>query len=250
MVARLREIRRFPVKGLAGQVLASTTLQPSSRLAHDRRYAITHAGSSVDPNRPAWAPKRQFAQLFANERLAQLGIGYEEEGGLLTILRDGKRVARGALETPIGRDLVGQFMSAFLGRDLPGPARIVRAEAGGFTDVEEPYVSLINLASVADIERVARSPLDPRRFRGNLMIEGLPAWEEFNWVGRTIKVGAATIEITERIGRCAATSVNPESAIRDVNVPKTLLTGFGHSQCGVYGIVVEGATIAPGDEMG
>src|SRR3546814_5034943 len=75
-------------------------------------------------------------------------------------------------------------------------------------------VSLINLASIHAFERVARQPVDPRRFRGNFLIEDLPAWEEFGWIDREIRIDAARLRVVRRIQRCAATNVNPETAER------------------------------------
>ncbi len=48
-----------------------------------------------------------------------------------------------------------------------------------FSDVPEKCLSLINLASLRDLERVVRAPVDPRRFRANICFEGAPAWAEF-----------------------------------------------------------------------
>src|SRR5690606_25960285 len=116
-------------------------------------------------------------------------------------------------------------------------------------DKQTPLVSLINRASVADLERVLRAPVDPVRFRGNILIEGLGAWREFEWVGREIGLGGARLRVTERIGRCAATHVNPASAERDLNLLRTLADAFGHTQMGVYAEVVEGGPIAVGDPV-
>ena len=81
---------------------------------------------------------------------------------------------------------------------------------------------------------------DPRRFRGNILIDGLPAWAEFAWLGHEIRIGAARLKVVDRIARCAATNVNPDSAERDMNIPLTLRKGFGHIDMGVYALVVDG----------
>jgi uncharacterized protein YcbX len=49
--------------------------------------------------------------------------------------------------------------------------------------------------------------------------------------------------------RCAATNVDPDTGIRDLSIPDTLMRSFGHADCGVYGEVVEGGEIAVGDEL-
>ena len=47
--------------------------------------------------------------------------------------------------------------------------------------------------------------------------------------------------------RCAATEVDPDTGIRDVAVPRTLMDNFGHADCGVYAEVIAGGEIAVGD---
>jgi uncharacterized protein len=49
--------------------------------------------------------------------------------------------------------------------------------------------------------------------------------------------------------RCAATNVDPDTGIRDLTIPHTLMQRFGHGDCGVYGEVVNGGTIATGDAI-
>jgi hypothetical protein len=57
------------------------------------------------------------------------------------------------------------------------------------------------------------------------------------------------LAVTKRIQRCAATDVNPETAERDLNIPKALMRGYGHVHMGVYARVVTGGNIATGDEV-
>ena len=49
--------------------------------------------------------------------------------------------------------------------------------------------------------------------------------------------------------RCAATEVDPDTGIRDLPIPETLLKAFGHNDCGIYGEVIAGGTVAIGDRV-
>ncbi|HKY94372.1 MAG TPA: MOSC domain-containing protein [Kiloniellales bacterium] len=253
--ARLTQINRFPVKGLAGERLQAVTLEAGRALPHDRRYALAlGGGAGGDLDGGAWADYRLFHTLKQEEKLAQLGLSYDEAAETLTLLRGGKPVARGKATDPVGRSLLNQFFAAFLAGSPRGAPRLVAGRrdaesAVAFTDAEVPYLSLLNLATVADLERVARQPVDPRRFRANLWIEGPPAWAEMAWAGRRMTLGEAVLEGAEPIERCAATTVNPDTAQRDLNVPRLLQAGFGHIFCGFYLRVVEGGRIAEGDEL-
>jgi uncharacterized protein YcbX len=78
------------------------------------------------------------------------------------------------------------------------------------------------------------------------LITGAAPWAEFGWIGRRLRIGAAELEIMERIGRCAATNVDPALGQRDMTVPRDLLRGFGHEDCGVYARVVTGGRVGVG----
>jgi uncharacterized protein YcbX len=107
-------------------------------------------------------------------------------------------------------------------------------------------VSLINLASLRALEAVTGLPVDQRRFRGNLVFDGVTAWSEFDWVGKVIAVGDALLHVVEPIGRCVVTTINPDTFVGDINVLKVLMAEYGHHRCGLYAEVVRGGTIRPG----
>ncbi|WP_431311222.1 MOSC domain-containing protein, partial [Methylobacterium nigriterrae] len=74
------------------------------------------------------------------------------------------------------------------------------------TDSATGFVSLINLASVRAIEDFVGAPVDPLRFRGNLMVEGLEPWAELALVGAGLEgEDGLRLRITQRTQRCAAT---------------------------------------------
>ena len=245
----LAEIYRHPVKGLNAESLERVALSPDEALPHDRRFAIAHATALADSEPGAWQPRRNFLHLARDEKLAQVRARFDDENGDLVIERNGKQVARGKVTEQMGRTLVGQFFASFMAGSVRGVPRLVEAKAQPFTDMNQPYISIIGLASIKDLERVARETVDPRRFRANLYLEGSDAWEEFGWIDREITVGSTRLRVEARIDRCAATNVNPDTAARDLNIPLTLQRGFGHVDMGVYARVVEGGEIATGDPV-
>ncbi|MEE9196415.1 MAG: MOSC domain-containing protein [Alphaproteobacteria bacterium] len=249
MTAAITQIHRHPLKGLNAEPLARATLTPGEGLPHDRRFALAHGSTAFDTQAPEWRPKTNFLMLMRDEKLAQLRIAFDEETGELAIHRAGKQVVRAKATEPLGRTLIEQFFAGFLGAAARGTPKLLEAPGHMFTDTPEKCLSLINLASVTDLERVMRTDIDPLRFRANIYFEGAPAWAEFDWIGKEIEIGPARLRITARIGRCAATSVNPVTAARDMNVVKALQRGFGHIDMGVYAKVIGGGEIATGDRI-
>jgi hypothetical protein len=250
------KICRYPVKGLSAELLERVALSPGKCLPHDRRFALAHAATHFDPERPEWLPKTNFVMLMRDEKLAQLRTRFEEHSGHLTIEREGRMLLRAQLTDPGGRDRINEFFAGFLKDSVRGTPRVEEAPGHTFSDARQKpnsttyqYVSIVNLASIAALEREVRVPVDPLRFRANLYIEGIPAWSEFDWVDSEIMVGRARLRVVSPIVRCAATAVNPSTAERDLNIPAILQKAFGHAHMSVYAEVIGGGEIAVGDSV-
>jgi len=246
---QVESLYRYPVKGLSPERLEAVELTPGETFPGDRAYAVEQGAHQFDPDAPRHFPKTKYLMLMRDEKLAALDTSFENEGAVLTLRRGGRQVARAKLSTPVGRGIAEQFFAAYLGTALPGKPRIVHGGGHAFTDVAETWVSLINLASVRDLERVTGATVDPLRFRGNIHIEGLAPWAENDWIDRTLRLGDVRFAVRKAIVRCAATNVNPATAERDMNIPQTLLSAFGANACGVYLEVLERGRIAPGDVL-
>ncbi|MFG1382202.1 MOSC domain-containing protein [Xanthobacter versatilis] len=249
--ATLKAIYRHPVKGLSPEALEAVTLEAGAFFPHDRLYAVENGASGFDPDAPAYRPKTAFLMLMRDARLAGLASRYEPETTTLTLCLDGHEAVRADLSTVDGRAEVEAFLTFYMGEEARGPLRLLTAPDGfRFTDsLRSGFLSLLNLDSVRDLEARMGAPLDPRRFRMNLHLEGWPAGAELALAGQRLKVGAAEIAVLKRTERCAAVNVNPETAARDLNVVKGLMAAYGHTDCGIYAKVVRSGPVAVGDTV-
>jgi uncharacterized protein YcbX len=247
--AQITSLYRYPVKGLSAEPLRRVALGAGQTLPADRRYAIENGPCGFNSAAPVWMPKSYFLMLMRNERLAGLQTHFEDDANILTIRENGKVVAQGNLETAEGRAAIETFFAANFARELKGPPKIVSAVDHSFSDVARKVVSIINLGSVAALEGIVGRPVHPLRFRANLYVSGWPAWHEFDLLGQTVAIGQARLKIVKRIVRCAAVNVDPENAVRDLDIPHTLMRRYGHADCGVYAEVIAGGSIAPGDDV-
>jgi uncharacterized protein YcbX len=250
MAITIREIYRYPVKGLTPEARDDVEVQPGQAILGDRQYALALGSTPVEDQVGEWMPKSKFLMLMRNEKLAQLETVFDDATDTLTVLRGGRQVATGNLSDKIGRTLIEEFFSAFMGDEARGRPKVVQAAKGhALSDHAKPVVSIINAASLADMTRVFGKELNPLRFRGNLLFDGLDAWAEFDLVGKTLKSGDVTMKVFDRIDRCAATNVNPTTAERDQNIPKALMSAYGHIDCGVFAEVLTGGTLSRGDTL-
>ena len=182
--------------------------------------------------------------LMRDERLATLRSAFDDATETLTISRDGKQVARGQLTTPLGRQLIEQFVAAYMKAELRGAPKIVQAPGHSFSDMAAKCVHIVNLASVREVERIVGRPVDPLRFRANLYLDGMEPWSEFAWLDREIGVGPTRLAVFARTQRCEATNVDPATGARDMAIPAHLMRAWGHQDFGIYAKVVTGGEIA------
>jgi uncharacterized protein YcbX len=105
----------------------------------------------------------------------------------------------------------------------------------------------------ANRERVEEGPLAPSRFRPNIVLKGLPAWSEFNWVGKHVRIGSVTFKVLSRTVRCEATNVDARAGCGRavLDVPALLKLHFpDHGPyLGVYARVVDGGVLNVGDAV-
>jgi hypothetical protein len=251
MTIRIASLQRYPVKGLSPETLSSVTLTKGDYFPGDRLFAVENGPAGFAPENPQHQPKIKFLMLMRNEGLARLKTRYVDSITTLFIEQGGREVARGDLSTAQGRLAIEAFFRRFMPKELRGPPKVLTAPDGfRFTDSRRGYVSLINLASVRELENVVGSAIDPLRFRGNLHVEGLEPWAEFDLVGQVLTTASgARLKVTKRIERCAATNVDPDTGIRDLEIPKSLMKAYGHFDCGIYAEVVGDGSLEAGGSL-
>ncbi|WP_297694784.1 MOSC domain-containing protein [Phenylobacterium sp.] len=248
MTGLLAGIFRHPVKGFTPEPLQSVDLAPGRGFPFDRIYAVENGPCGFDAAQPAFVPKQKFTVLASLPRVAAVRTRYHEATGDLEAAEPGAAPFFGRLAEETGRAAFAAWLSGVLGEDAPGPLSVLAApQTWRFTDHPLGQVSVVSLASVADLSRRMGVELDPLRFRANLYVDGWPAWAEHGWTGRKLMLGWAEAEVFKPIVRCAAPDVNPATAQRDVEITKALFDAFGDMHCGVYVQVTKPGRLGLGD---
>ena len=242
MSARVAAIWRHPIKGIGRESLDAVDLAAGEAMPLDRAWAVLQEKAE---DRDGWQPRFNFLQGAAGPSLMAVHSSWEDDLLVLT------HPERPTLRLDPDRD--GEALRAWLAPIWPAersaPARLVKAPPQSMADNGEATVSILNRASVEALSEAAGAGIDVRRFRGNLLVEGIEPWEEWGWIGRRLRMGPVELEVSERIERCRATEADPETGRREHDPVALLRRGWGHADFGVYARVVDGGRVALGDPV-
>ncbi len=209
----------------------------------DRRWAVAHEDAKVEGG--AWSACHNFSRGAKAPQLMAISATSDEAAGTVTLSHPDR--ADLAFDPDTDGAAFLEWVRPLMPEARAQSARIVRAGDRGMTDSPFASISIINLASGADLGARMGQDLDPLRWRANIHLNGPAPWAERDWIGKVIRIGTAELEVREHIVRCLATTANPETGVRDADTLGALEAAFGHKEFGVYGVVTRGGEIATGD---
>lgn len=241
---------RYPVKGFSPEPLERAEITAGGTIPYDRAFAVENGPSGFDPAAPAYFPKINFLMLMRNERIAELRTRFDAASGVLAIFKDGVLQVEGSLADEAGRSRIEAWLAEHFRSELRGPPRLLTAPGHTFSDKPAKVLHLVNLASVRALSERLGRPVDPLRFRPNIVIDDAPAWSELDWEeGMEMRLPGIGLAMESRTTRCAATNVDPQTGRRDMQVPKALTANLGHADFGVYLVARTAGAIRVGDEI-
>lgn len=110
-----------------------------------------------------------------------------------------------------------------------------------------PYL-LTHTASLAALNQTLARPVEMRRFRPNLVIDGAEAYAEETW--RRIRIGSVEFEIFKPCTRCVMTTVDLTSGEKAADQePLKTLAQTRNAVFGVNMIALGGGSVRLGDEV-
>jgi uncharacterized protein len=248
VAARVAHLWRHPIKGHGVEGVARTTFEPGATMPWDRVWAIAHEAAKVVPASGGWAPCANFSRGARSPALMAIRAATDEARGRVRLTHPAAEPIEVAPDDPADQRRLIAWVTPLSAAGRARPAFVVRA-GRGMTDSPFASVAILGLASLAALAERMRRPLAMERFRGNVWLDGLDAWDEFDWIGREVAVGGARLRIVERITRCKATTVDPDTGRPDADTLGALEEGWGHTDFGVYAEVVAGGPVAVGDPV-
>jgi uncharacterized protein YcbX len=248
-----------PVKSLAMQALTEAQIGPHG-IAGDRRFALLDAST------------RRMVNAKRVGRLIVVRPMVSPDGGHLALaFPDGSRVEAAVEHTDAGsgifygleravHHLAGPFdeaLSAFAGTPLH---LVEMAQPGTGVDRGDrgATVSLADTASLRELAALGgqHDPLDQRRFRMTIGIDGVAPYAEDAWLGKDVRLGAAVVRPGGNVGRCATTTRDPDTAEIDFDTLGCLAQTRGELETteplplGVWATVVTPGFVRLGDRVG
>ena len=229
---------RYPVKGLTAETIDRATVLDSGAVAGDHVLGLlfADAGPAV---RDGWWSKEHFTVLMNTPDLARLQARFDERTLRVSITLDGITLVESVLDES-GRVRIAEAVTEYLlalnesplrSRPERAPLRLVGDGASpAFHDRGARHVTVVGRPSVDALAEAMGREVDERRFRMNVVLDGLDAWEELGWVGHTIRIGELDFDVTGPVVRCLATHANPETGVRDIEVMKMLTSIFGQTK--------------------
>jgi uncharacterized protein YcbX len=223
--ARLREIRRYPVKAMGGESLESVEVEPRG-LVGDRAYAVVDGDGKLATGKHSRRFRRRDEVFEFASRTAADGVRVGGRGG----------------EWPAPCRALDRALSQAMGDDV----RVLPETTTPYFDAGA--VSLVGTASLDWCRERLGVDADRRRIRPNLVVEtDLPFVEE-SWAGQ-VCVGEVLLTPVKRIERCRMIDIAQEGLPREGRWLK-MLTGSREMSLGIYLDVVRPGVISVGDEVG
>jgi len=259
VMAKVAALYRYPVKGFTPQPVERIAVLPGGRVAGDRVLNFRFADAPVED--AAWCRKYHGVVLANTPGLSRLDVRFDERAQRLTISLGTHVLADDSLHDAGRQRLVEALTDYVLSLDenpLKGhPERLPLKLVGDGTtpryqDNAAGQVTLHSRATLASAGVALGDPnLNELRFRHNIAIEAVAAWQEQSWVGRTLRVGNVAFETIVPKVRCLATHANPLTGERDLQVMQTLVTGFAQKEptFGVGMLSEAGGEIRLGDAV-
>ena len=237
---KVHSLHIYPVKSLAGIQVPSFEMDDFGPKG-DRRWMIV----DVDRNFVTQRAFPELAKVSASFVESDVSIHIPGEGDFTLKATDEEArvlVWRDWVKAQKGEPSASQALSRFCGAELflvyMPDSSFRRVDAGRVTEYRRvgfadgfPFL-VTTLASLEELNGRLDVPVDMRRFRPNIVVEGSAPWEEDHW--SKLEVGGQPFDIVKPSSRCVLTTVDPDTGVKDPGLqPLRTLSGYRRTADGV-----------------
>jgi hypothetical protein len=235
----IQALWRYPVKSMQGEPLEQTWITPDG-VPGDRGVAVVDAATG---------------HVLSGKRLETLltARAVARPGGPVIVLPDG-RAAHLDTAAPLVSEWLGREVT--LARADGSDARpVVEGEDGTFLGGPGTFFdsSPVHLVTTATLRHLAglhpEGEYDARRFRPNVVVDTeADGLIEQDWLGRTLRLGEAVLQVTKPCTRCVMTTSEQRELPKDQGILRTVARETENA-CGIYARVLEPGIARVGDQV-
>ena len=255
MTCTIKLINYCPVKSLSFQSINSCQIKKNLGMPNDRIFAFSRGidyekAKTIEKN-PKERKLNNFLTLKNSPVLNKYNFSYK--GNKLTLILDGEEIISISADDQNEKSSLSKKLFE-LESTLINPIILLKNTEYPFYDTSHSNnvfnsISLINLNSIKDFENKIEEDVEFQRFRGNLYVDGISAWEERNWINKIIKINNTSFKVEKNIPRCVAINLKPETEDNSLNLLNSLKKTYNHFDMGVYLTALSDGKVNVGDHV-
>ncbi len=240
MDSTISSIHYCPVKSLSFQSIESCEIKKDLGIMNDRMFAFSR---TIDAEKVKLIEKNpdkrnlnNFLTLKNSPILNKYNFIYRDNK--LMLMLEGKELISISVDDVEQRSLLINKLVE-LESSLLKPISLLQNKKFPFYDTSHSdkvfnSMSLVNLNSIEDLGKKINKKIEFQRFRGNFYVDGIDAWEERNWIKKTIKINNVSFKVERNIPRCVAINLKPKTDDNGLNLLHSLKKKYNHFDLGVY----------------
>ena len=244
MSAIITSIYNCPVKSISFQNIVKCKINKNIGIVGDRIFAFSQnldldQSKEFEKNPEVRKGKWNKIVTLKNTPVFNKYNFLHKDNKLTLKLKDKEIITINVNDTNERNDLAKKLIE--LEGSLKNDIRLMRNDEHPFYDTSisnksmfRNSISLLNINSIKDFEYKINRKVEKSIFRGNLYFDGIEAWEERNWIGKTIKINDVLFKVEKNIPRCVAINLKPKTDDNSFNLLKTLKETYDHYDMGVY----------------
>ena len=259
MSISISSINYCPVKSISFQTLQSCEIRKNIGILGDRIFAFS---KSLDQNQAKLFEQKleerrgkwnKILTLKNSPSLNKYNFLFDKDR--LTLTQNDNQILTINSEESAEYELLSNKILE-LEKSLQKPLFLMKNKEVPFFDTSisnktilTHSISLINIKSIEDFGNKTSQEIETQRFRGNIYIDGIEAWEERNWIGKIIKINEISFKVEKNIPRCVAINLKPNTDDNSSNLLQSLKKSYNHFDMGIYLTALGDGKIDIGDKI-
>ena len=259
MNCTISSLHYCPVKSVSFQTIDSCEIKKNIGIVGDRNFAFSKDLDTNEAKLFEKSPEKRKGKwnkiltLKNSPVLNKYNFLFKDDH--LTLTFKDKEVLTININEISGRlELVNKIIE--LESSLKEPIVLMRNKEFPFFDTSVSNkvdfvnsVSLLNIQSINDFQNKIDKDIEISRFRGNIYVDGIKAWEERNWIGKIIKINDVSFKVEKNIPRCVAINLKPNTDDNSINLLQSLKKSYDHFEMGIYLVALDDGKIEIGNKI-